>query len=190
MLTPVGMFLMILAGLDDKKIMQGALAAYNATTSTDLTINSAALYACYRHYLHTEKHMQIENLCIYDPVLKSLGEQFRQSFDETEGKQHKSLFTTCSLYTTDLHSLGQYFQEGTRNFFETTLFIDNPKKDLIFNITDNDDNLEYLNGKTLFDVTVAAFKGTVKAHTHAGNVDNIVIHTSYRNETLYGFISM
>ena len=188
-LTPVGLFPMAVAGIDICKIMQGCKQALNDLKTSKLIQNSAYLYACYRHYLHTNKKMQLENFIVYDPYLLMIGSQWQQLFGESEGKNKHGLYPTYSLFTTDLHSLGQYLQDGSRNFFETTLFIDSYVNDIKLKINDSDDGIKYLNNKTLSSITQNAFMGTLNAHIKNGNVNNFIIHISKSNSAFdYGYL--
>lgn len=187
-LTPVGMFPMILAGLDPLEILKGAKKALDDTKSFNLRNNSAFMYACYRHYFYTRCKYNIENFVVYDPSLTMIGEQWKQLFGESEGKSHKAMYPTCSLFTTDLHALGQYLQEGTRNFVETTLWVDQPRKDIKLSIKDNVDGLKYLNGKTLNYINEKAYQGTIAAHTKKGKVNNLIINISSADEFHYGYL--
>nr|QIQ09891.1 glucose-6-phosphate isomerase [uncultured Mycoplasmataceae bacterium] len=187
-LTPVGMFPMVLAGLDPLEVLKGAKKALDDTKTFSLKSNSAFLYACYRHYFHVVKKLQIENFIVYDPSLTMIGEQWKQLFGESEGKSHKAMYPTVSLFTTDLHALGQYLQQGTRNFCETTLWVDEPRKDFKLSINDNTDGLKYLDKKTLNYINEQAFKGTVLAHTKNGKTNNLIIHITRCDSYHYGYL--
>lgn len=187
-LTSVGLFPMALAGADINKILRGAKQALADLETTSLKNNSAYLYACYRHYFHVIKKLQVENFIVYDPWLTTIGLQWQQLFGESEGKSHKGLYPTFSTFTTDLHSLGQYLQQGSRNFFETTLIVETPKNDLKLKINNDDDGLKYLNNKTLDSLTKTAFEGTINAHTKDGGANNLVISISKADEFNYGYL--
>jgi len=98
------------------------------------------------------------------------------------------MYPTTSIFTADLHSLGQYLQEGTRNFIETTLIVKNPKADMKLSIRDNEDKIKYLNNKSLDAINKMAFKATVDAHTNLGKVNNLVIQLDFANEYHYGYL--
>lgn len=189
-ITPVGLFPMLIAGLDISKIMRGAKQALVDLENYDLKQNSAYLYACIRHYLYVQKHLNLENFIVYDPSMYMLGSQWQQLFGESEGKNNKGLYPTYSLFTTDLHSLGQYLQQGTRNFFETTLYVSKPTSNMKLKINDNDDGLKYLNGKYLSDLTDKAFQGTINAHSKEAHVNNLIITLSKADEYHYGYFFM
>jgi glucose-6-phosphate isomerase len=110
-------------------------------------------------------------------------------FCESEGKNGKALFETTSLFTTDLHSLGQYFQDGPRNFFETTILISKPAKDIKLNFK-KDPNLSFLNNKTLDAVNKGAFNGTLSSHTIDGKISNVVIEIEHSDEYNYGYLTI
>lgn len=187
-LTPCGMFLFILLGLDYKMIINGANDACQKLLSDDLKTNSALKYACLRNYFNIQKHKQVENFIVYDPCLKMIGEVWKQLFGESEGKDGKGLYPTTSLFTTDLHSMGQYLQDGTRNFFETTLYIKHSILDKKLSIRNKETNLQYLNNKKLSDLNNVAMISTIKAHFIEGNVDNIIIYLDQQNEYHFGYL--
>lgn len=186
-LTPVGLFPMMVAGLNPNKILRAAKQAIMDLNNTDLKQNSAFLYACIRHYLYTQKHLNIENFIVYDPAYTMLACQWQQLFGESEGKKHRALYPTYCTFTTDLHSIGQYLQQGTRNFFETTLFVEKPNVDYKLRIRDDDDGLNYLNNHNLSDLTNKAFEGTIAAHTYEGKINNLVIYLQKADEYHYGY---
>ncbi len=187
-LTSVGVFPMILAGIDPIKLLKGATKATDDLSNSNLRTNSAFLYAAYRHYFYTAKKIQIENFITYDPTLTMIACQWQQLFGESEGKQKRAMYPTYSLFTTDLHALGQYLQEGTRNFIETTLIVENPKDDIKLKIDDNNDGLKYLNQKTLDFINKQAFEGTITAHSEDGKVNNLIISLTKSDEYHYGYL--
>lgn len=189
-LTPVGMYLFVLLGLDYKQIIKGACDASKKLFTSNLKASDAYIYACYRHYLKTVKHNQVENFIVYDPCLQMFGEVYKQLFGESEGKKHKALYPTTSIFTTDLHSMGQYLQDGTRNFFETTLFVKQPQNDLVLKVKNNEDKLLYLNGKKLSYINKVAFESTVKAHSIEGKVDNLIIYIDKLDAYHFGYLYM
>lgn len=187
-LTSCGMFLFTLLGLDYKMIIKGANDACKELFTDNLKTNSAFKYACLRHYFNIKKHKQIENFIVYDPNLKMIGEVWKQLFGESEGKEGKALYPTISLFTTDLHSLGQYLQDGTRNFFETTLYVKQPILDINLSIKNNEANLQYLNNKKLSNLNDIAMLSTIKAHFIEGKVDNVIIYLDQQNEYHFGYL--
>ena len=189
-LTPVGIFPMILANINIRDVLKGAAQALADTKSFNLSENSAFLYAVYRYYFYTEKKKKIENFIVYDPSLQFIGEQWKQIFGESEGKNNKALYPTTSLFTTDLHSIGQYLQEGNKNFVETTLWVNKPRHEINLKIKDNVDKLKYLDGWNLNDVNKMAFKGTINAHSTKGKIDNLIIEIDKSDAYHYGYLFM
>ena len=172
--TAVGLLPMAVAGIDIRAFMNGAKKAMEAY-STD-TLNEAYKYAILRHTFDEEGYAS-ELLVNYDPRFVQLGEWWKQLFGESEGKDHTGLYPTSAIFTTDLHSLGQFIQEGSPVLFETVLQIDNPGVDvLVEHDEDNLDGLNYLEGKGLDFVSKKACEGTLIAHSETGKVPNIVIH--------------
>lgn len=189
-LTPVGMFVMILKQIDPLQLLKGAADAAKYVANSNIERNSAIQYAIHRHYFHTHKKLQIENFIVYDPSLQFVGEMWRQIFGESEGKDGKGLYPDVSLFTTDLHSMGQYLQQGTRNFFETTLYVEKPRADMILSIKDNDDKIAYLNKKSLSFINKKAYEGTIDAHTNIGKVNNIIISITKPDAYHFGYFFM
>jgi glucose-6-phosphate isomerase len=109
-------------------------------------------------------------------------------FGESEGKNHKGIYPTLSLFTTDLHSIGQFMQEGTSNFFETTLLVTKPRKDMTMKVQDNEDGLRYLNNKTIDFINKKAIEATLQAHTQIGDRNNIVIEITNTDEFHFGYL--
>ncbi len=186
-LSPVGIVPMALAGLDITKVLSGAKKALKDLETTDLGKNSAFLYACLRRYLYTSKKLPMEMILVYDPNLQMLSYQAQQLFAESEGKGHKSLYPVIATLSTDLHSVGQYLQEGPRNFFETTIYVEKPQYDQKLDIQTNDDGLKYLHNKKLSDLTKFAFEGTVYAHHVDGGINNLIVKLSSADEYHYGY---
>lgn len=189
-ITPVGLFAMAIAGLEINKVLRGAKQALVDLADSNLKNNSAYLYACYRHHLYTQSQLQMENVIVYDPSMQMVAYQWQQMFAESEGKNHKALYPVVNVFTGDLHSVGQYLQEGTRNFFEMTIMVEHPMKDMKLKINDNDDGLKYLNGKNLDELTKKAFLGTVKAHFEKGKSNNFIINLTKADEYHYGYLFM
>ena len=171
--TAVGLLPMAVAGIDIAAFMKGAAKSMKAY-STD-TINEAYKYAILRHEFNQAGYA-CELLVTYEPRFVQLGEWWKQLFGESEGKEHTGLFPTSATFTTDLHSLGQFIQEGSPVLFETVLEIEKPAEDVVIeHDEDNLDGLNYLEGKTLDYVSKKACEGTLKAHSETGKVPNIVI---------------
>ncbi len=174
-LTAVGLLPISVAGIDIREFMSGARQARENYLKESLDSNMPLLYAMYRNIL-LRKGKDVELLVNYEPQLQYISEWFKQLFGESEGKDRKGIFPASVNFSTDLHSMGQYIQDGKRNIFETIIKIDSPKKDIVIKAQDNDlDGLNYLAGKTIDYVNDKAFLGTALAHTD-GEVPNIVIH--------------
>lgn len=184
-LTPVGLFPFAFMDYDIKAMIEGAKKAYNDSLNKDLSNNSAYLYAAYRYLLY-KSGKKIEMLVNYDPNLSFFAEWWKQLFGESEGKDHKGLFVASANFSTDLHSLGQYIQEGERHLFETVLKINNLEDEIILEEEESDlDNLNYLKGKSLQYVNDTALKGTMLAHVE-GLVPNILIEIDDVSEFTFG----
>ena len=184
-LTAVGLLPIAASGINIDKIMEGARFAQDKYSDSSLKYNECYQYAVVRNLLY-EQEKSIEMLVSYEPRMHYFIEWWKQLFGESEGKDGKGLFPTGAEFTTDLHSLGQYIQEGRRILFETVLDIQNVKRDITINTDeDNLDNLNYLYGKKLSYVNKKAMEGTVQAHVDGG-VPNIIIHIDELNENTIG----
>lgn len=185
--TPVGLLPMAVGGINIEKIIEGAYAGEKEFSKGSFQDNISYQYAAIRNILYN-KGKDIEILVNYEPVLNSFSEWWKQLFGESEGKDGKGIYPASVGFTTDLHSMGQYIQEGKRNLFETTINIENSKKDIFLKSTkDNLDGLNFLQGKTLDLVNKKAFEGTLKAHVE-GNVPNIIINIPELNEYYFGML--
>lgn len=173
-LTAVGLLPIATAGIDIDKLMQGAQNAQERYDDPNLKYNECYKYAVTRNILY-KLYKNTEILVNYEPKMHYFTEWWKQLFGESEGKDQKGIFPAGVDFTTDLHSMGQYIQEGRRNLFETVISIENPKSDITINKDeDNLDGLNYLAGKTLDYVNKKAMEGTVKAHV-IGDVPNIML---------------
>ncbi len=173
-LTAVGLLPIAAAGVDIDAMMQGAADAMSRYCKTDLASNDCYKYAAIRNILY-RAGKTTEMMVCYEPDYTLMNEWFKQLFGESEGKDNKGIFPASAIYSTDLHSLGQYVQEGLRNLFETVVTFDKAKTDVIIEEdAENADGLNFLAGKTLSYVNRKAFEGTVLAHTDGG-VPNIVL---------------
>ncbi|NLN16401.1 MAG: glucose-6-phosphate isomerase [Firmicutes bacterium] len=173
-LTPVGLLPMAVAGLDVEEIIKGAADAHSRLGSPDLARNDSYRYAVLRYLLY-QKGKMVELLVSYEPSLQYFAEWWKQLFGESEGKEGKGIFPASCLYTTDLHSLGQYVQEGRRILFETVIDIEQPRRKMQIPEDNSDrDGLGYLAGKTMDYVNRQALLGTLLAHTDGG-VPNLVL---------------
>ena len=186
-LSPVGLLPLAVAGYDINKMLQGAQKAYQDASISDLTKNVSYRYAVLRYMLY-QQGKKIEMLASYEPNMQYVNEWWKQLFGESEGKEYKGLFISSALFSTDLHSLGQYIQEGERHLFETIIHIDTPTKDIEIQKQDSDlDGLNYLAGKTLSYVNTKAEEGTLLAHQE-GQVPNIVLHLENVSEASFGYM--
>jgi len=186
-LTPVGLLPMAFAGLDIDEVLLGALDAYLECNNLSLQENPAYQYALIRHWM-MQHDKQIELLVQYEPKLFYLTEWWKQLFGESEGKEGKGLFPANLSFTTDLHSMGQYIQQGPRHMFETVLSVNEHEDDcLITGNGDEDDSLTFLEGKSMSFVNHMAMEGTLKAHVDGG-VPNTVFHISKLNDFSFGYL--
>jgi len=173
-LTAVGLLPIATAGIDIDKLMEGARTAQQKYSDNNLKYNECYKYAAVRNLLYS-KEKNIEILATYEPKLHYMIEWWKQLFGESEGKDGKGIYPSGLEFTTDLHSLGQYIQEGRRNLFETVINIKETKSDLnIKNDEDNLDGLNYLVDKPLDYINKKAMEATITAHVEGG-VPNIVI---------------
>jgi glucose-6-phosphate isomerase len=173
-LTPVGILPMAVAGIDVDEVMDGARAAHGWFQSPEVAENQAYQYAALRNIFY-RKGKTTEILVNYEPSLQYFSEWWKQLFGESEGKDQKGIFPASVNFTTDLHSMGQFIQDGTRNIFATTLWVSEvDRRYEIPSSAEDGDGLNYLAGKTLSYVNRRAFQGTVLAHTDGG-VPNLVL---------------
>ena len=174
-LTAVGLLPIAVAGIDIDALMEGARIAQDRYSDDNLKYNECYKYAVVRNLLY-EKEKNIEILVTYEPKLHYFIEWWKQLFGESEGKEQKGIYPSGAEFTTDLHSLGQYIQEGRRCLFETVINIEETQNDITMKLEEDDlDNLNYLEGKTLDFVNKKAMEGTIEAHTE-GDVPNIIIN--------------
>jgi len=167
--------------------MQGAYDAMNDYKCTNISENDCLKYAVTRNLLY-RKGKNVETLVSYEPAMVMFSEWYKQLFGESEGKEQKGILPTSMNFSTDLHSLGQYVQEGLRNLFETIITVKNPTTDItISEDPDNVDGLNFLAGKTVDYVNKKAFLGTLMAH-YDGGVPNIVISMEKKDEYNLGYL--
>ena len=184
-LTSVGLLPIATAGIDIDKLMEGARFAQERYNDSNLKYNECYQYAVVRNILY-KLYKNTEILVNYEPKMHYFTEWWKQLFGESEGKEQKGIFPAGVDFTTDLHSMGQYIQEGRRNLFETVISIEEPNSDItIPSDDDNLDGLNYLAGKGLDYVNKKAMEGTVQAHV-SGDVPNIIINLKQLNETSIG----
>ena len=174
-LTAVGLLPIAVAGINIDELMKGARIAQDKYSDENLKYNECYKYAVIRNMLY-DKEKNIELLVTYEPKMHYFIEWWKQLFGESEGKEQKGIYPSGAEFTTDLHSLGQYIQEGRRNLFETVINIKKSNNDIKMKLEEDDlDNLNYLEGKTLDFVNKKAMEGTIEAHTD-GDVPNIIIN--------------
>jgi glucose-6-phosphate isomerase len=185
-LTPVGLLPIAAAGFDIGKLLEGARMMEDLLFSTsDPTLNPSVIYAAIRNALYRNGKI-IEVLANYEPRLFFFGEWWKQLFGESEGKENKGIFPASVSFTTDLHSMGQYIQEGLRNIFETVISVEHSNSLLqVPEDDENHDGLNYLTGKKLSEINHMAELGTMLAHVDGG-VPNIRISIPSINEETIG----
>lgn len=180
-ITPVGLLPMAAAGLDIDKFIEGLRDATESYKNNDFKTNICCQYAAVRNILN-RKGKEIEILVGYEPANMSIAEWWKQLFGESEGKEGKGIFPASLNYTTDLHSMGQYVQEGKKILFETTIEIESTNEDIVVPFNENDfDKLNYISGKSIKFIQEKAFKGTFMAHKE-GDVPGIIIKVPKMNE--------
>lgn len=184
-LTAVGLLPIATAGINIDRMMEGAAAAARKYNNPELSTNESYQYAAVRNALY-RKGKSIELLVNYEPSLHYVSEWWKQLFGESEGKDQKGLFPASVDFTTDLHSMGQYVQEGRRDLIETVVQIKKPQIDLtIQEDPANIDGLNFLAGKTMDEVNKKAFQGTVLAHVDGG-VPNLLVELDQLNAFTFG----
>jgi glucose-6-phosphate isomerase len=186
-LTSVGLLPIAVAGIDIHKILDGAKAAMVDFNDPDLSNNACYKYAALRNCL-SRKGKLIEILACYDPSFAIFAEWFKQLFGESEGKDGKGIFPSSVIFSTDLHSMGQYIQDGNRILFETVLDIETPPEDIFIDVNeDNFDGLNFLANRNMSNVNRSAFEGTIMAHTDGG-VPNIILQIPSVDEFNVGYL--
>ena len=186
-LTPVGLLPIACAGFDIKALVAGAVDMEKLTgPEVPFEQNIAAQYAAVRNALYAEKGKKIEIMVNYQPKLHFIAEWWKQLYGESEGKEHKGIFPASCDFTTDLHSMGQWIQEGERSIFETVISVEKPARELLFpNDEENLDGLNFLAGKRIDEVNKMAELGTLLAHVDGG-VPNIRISVPELNAYYIG----
>ena len=184
-LTAVGLLPIAVSGADIDKIMEGANDARVLYSEDDIETNECYQYVAVRNILHRQGKA-VEMLVNYDPELQYFTEWWKQLYGESEGKDGKGIFPAGVCFSTDLHSMGQYIQDGVRLLFETVLYVENSKTDItIEEDADNIDGLNFLCGKTVDFVNKKAFEGTLLAHTD-GQVPNLILKLKALDEYTLG----
>lgn len=177
-ITAVGLFPIACAGIDISALLEGTKEAMEEYSSNDINTNPAYQYALERYFLY-QKGYKVEMVASYEVRLKMLNEWLKQLFDESEGKDEKGLLVDSVNFTTDLHSLGQFIQQGSQILFETTLYVDSTENDVVVPFDKEDlDGLNYLADKKLSYINHKAYMGTLKAHAITANIPNIRINIS------------
>ena len=172
--TAVGTFPLACAGIDVEVLINGAKQAREEIESQPLAINKCYQYAVMRDYMYRH-NKPVEMYVTYEPQMSQISEWLKQLFGESEGKEHKGLYPSSATFSTDLHSLGQYVQDGTPLLFETIINVLNPKDDIVIPHDNEDlDGLNYLEGKNLAFVNQKAFEGTLQAHEDGGVPCNVI----------------
>ncbi|MDT2888049.1 glucose-6-phosphate isomerase [Lactococcus lactis] len=185
-LTAVGLLPIAASGADITALMEGANAARKEYTSTNVHENDAYAYAALRNILYRKGKFS-EILINYEPSLQYFSEWWKQLAGESEGKDQKGIYPTSANFSTDLHSLGQWIQEGTRTVFETAIRIEKPRKNINIPELDADlDGLGYLQGKDVDFVNKKAADGVLLAHTD-GNVPNMIVTLPEQDEFTLGY---
>jgi len=186
-LTAVGLLPIAVAGIDVDQIMQGAAAAHKMYGKENVKENVCYQYAAVRNLLYG-KDKTIELLVNYEPSLQYFAEWWKQLYGESEGKEHKGIFPASVGFTTDLHSMGQYIQDGRRNLFETVLWVEaHGQEKLVDEEEKNLDGLNFLAGKSLQFINQRAMEGTVLAHTDGG-VPNLIIRLPKLDAYIFGHL--
>lgn len=184
-LTAVGLLPIAVSGADITKLMEGAAAMREICLDKDFADNDAMKYAAVRNILH-RKGKAVEILCNYEPSLHYVSEWWKQLYGESEGKDQKGIFPASVDLTTDLHSMGQFIQDGSRIMFETVIELEDVSADITLEEEPVDlDGLNYLSGKTLDFINKNAMKGTQLAHVD-GNVPNLLVKLPAQNEYYLG----
>ena len=184
-LTAVGLLPIAVAGIDIDEMMKGAADAADLYNNDDVAANGCYQYAAVRNALY-RKGKTIEIMVNYEPSMHYFTEWWKQLYGESEGKDHKGIFPAGVDFTTDLHSMGQYIQDGLRSIFETVLSIEKPRKNItIKEDRDNLDGLNFLAGKDIDYVNRMAMQGTILAHNDGG-VPNLIVNIPEMNSYWFG----
>ena len=186
-LTAVGLLPIATAGVDIDAMMKGAQDSREACQKDCMYGNPAYLYAALRNILY-RKGKNTEILVNYEPALTMMGEWFKQLYAESEGKDQKGIFPTSANFSTDLHSIGQFIQDGTRNLFETVIWVKEPRTEAFIEEAAEDiDGLNYLAGKSVQFVNSKAYQGTLMAHMDGGT-PNIIIEMDAADAYHFGYL--
>ncbi len=187
-ITPVGLFPIAVAGIDIDAIMVGLKKAYDDLASDKLEENPAYVYAVSRRILEKQEK-NVEMFITYEPQMEMVAEWWKQLFGESEGKEGKGNFPISATFTTDLHSIGQFIQEGKKVIYETSLLVENPTIDFKFPSDEDDvDCMNYLAGKSIDWVNKMAARGTLEAHSLTGHVPNITLTIPDMGPESFGYM--
>ena len=186
-LTAVGLLPIAASGVDIDELMKGAQWARKDLMTSSLKENHCYQYAIARNALY-RKGKTIEIMVNYEASLQYFAEWWKQLFGESEGKEQKGIFPSSVNFSTDLHSMGQYIQDGIRNIYETILHVETPREDIVIKETSKDlDGLNYLSGKTMDYVNKKAFEGTMLAHADGG-VPNLIVNIPELTPYYFGYM--
>ena len=181
-LTPVGLLPIAVAGMDIRSLFYGAVSKFE---SLEKNPEDIIAYAALKYALH-EEGITVDVITSFEPELQAMGRWLQQLLGESEGKEGKGMFPAVASYSTDLHSLGQFLQEGKRTLMETFLTVDGATSTLtVEEMEENGDGLDYLAGRSFHDINTRAFEGTLKAHTDGG-VPCVVVSMNKLNEQHLG----
>ncbi len=186
-LTACGLLPIAVAGINIDEMMQGAAAAREALKDGDVYTNDCYRYAAMRNILY-RKGKSVEMMVSYEPDYTMMNEWFKQLFGESEGKDGKGIFPSSAIFSTDLHSLGQYVQDGERLMFETVVKFKSPKSEMVIKAdAENKDGFNFVAGKTVDYVNEQAFLGTILAHCDGG-VPNMILEIDKMDEFNFGYL--
>lgn len=187
--TAVGLFPIACAGIDPEEILKGSQKAFEDSANPDLAANECYRYAVTRFHMNTVVGKPVEMFITYVPSFVQIGEWWKQLMGESEGKEGKGLLPDSATFSTDLHSLGQFIQEGTPCFFETVLAIKNHRHSVLVPHDEaNLDGLNYLEGRTLGSINDKAFEGTLAAHVEEGHNNNVILEFEEMNPFNLGYL--
>jgi glucose-6-phosphate isomerase len=187
--TAVGLFPIACAGIDPREILAGSADCRSDCGDPSLETNQAYRYAVIRREMYAHYHKAVEMFVTYVPGFVQVGEWWKQLFGESEGKEKKGLLPDSATFTTDLHSLGQFIQDGSPVFFETTLHLTHHRHDVkVPHDAENLDGLNYLEGRSLGNIQDRAFEGTLAAHTDVGKNDNVVLELEKMDAYHLGYL--
>lgn len=187
-LSPVGLLPILAGGVDILKVLNGAKKAKEDLSSNLVEENDAIKYAILRYLMYEDKKYAMELVVNYENRLEDFNKWIVQLFAESEGKDEKGLMPVSCIFTRDLHSVGQFIQDGSKNLFETVMFFNEDKKGFEILKEEKDiDELNYLAGKKVNEINKVALEGTIKAHVN-GNVPNILLEFDALNEESIGYL--